>query len=140
AAQRHRGGEELGIRCRHEEVVGIPPVEGLAALEGDDLNPPEGRPRSRGRHQGPVDLLGQGSGIGKRSQRERQGGQAGHRPGTFDSSQSSSSSVITRKVPISGPPTTTPTPSASATYPRVAGASSPPTSAREKMPLKKPGW
>src|SRR5207247_2614401 len=64
----------------------------------------------------------------------------GHLPVTFDSSQIRDNSAITINVPSKGIPMTTPTPSPSAMYPSVAGAISPPTSAREKMPLKNPGW
>jgi len=39
-------------------------------------------------------------------------------------------------VPINGIPMTTPTPHFDAAYPSVAGASKPPTSANEKIPLK----
>jgi hypothetical protein len=76
---------------------------------------------------------------GIKRQRQRQS-RAFHLPVTFDSSQISRISTITMQVPVSGMPTTTPTPQSDAAYPKVAGASRPPTRAKEKIPLKNPGW
>src|SRR5579883_125464 len=145
--ERQRAREELGIRGRDEEALRVPLIQHLAALEIHRLDAPESvRPR-----QHLVDLFRQRSGMhgnhdGRQQRREADPAAPDpqspipHFPVTFDSSQISSSSPITMKVPTSGMPSTTPTPKRAAAYPSVAGASRPPNKAREKIPLKNPGW
>ena len=135
-----RGTEELGVGGRDEIVVGVELVQGLAGGEVHDLYAPEGGARGgRGIDQF-LDALRQGGGTDSWAHKQKQRGGEFHLPVTFDSSQIRSSSAITRNVPSSGIPTTTPTPHFDAAYPSVAGASRPPTSAKEKIPLKNPGW
>ena len=94
-------------------MIGVAFVHRPAGREIYYLDSPEGRLRRRARCQQAFDFLGErGSRCGCGEQRED--GESFHRPVTFDSSHISSKSVITRKVPRSGSPITTPIPTAPA--------------------------
>ena len=153
----------LALDAGTKATVGVQLVKRAAAFQVHYLDSPEGGTRGGGGVQQPRDLLGQRSGVERRGQ-QGEDGQTGrasvprragrlplpyghgsadaralHLPVTFDSSQINRINNMTMHVPSRGMPITTPTPQAAAAYPRLAGASRPPISAREKMPLKKPG-
>ncbi len=90
-------------------MVGVEFVQRLAGGQVQDLYAPEGGARGgRGIDQF-LDALRQGGGRQLGAKQKQRGGEF-HLPVTFDSSQIRSNSAITRNVPSSGIPTTTPTP------------------------------